>query len=154
MVAFQALIVNEARHRLIPGLLQCDAQLMPRGPDGLGDSHGERSQPQLPAAASLANGQAAAVARRGDAVFCSLNHRLGPMGFSNFAGVAGQPFAKSGNAGMLDIVAALEWVRDNIANFGGDPGNVTVIGQSGGGSKVCLLAAMPWPGGFSTRPWR
>ena len=82
-------------------------------------------------------------ARRGDAVFCSLNHRLGPMGFSNFAGVAGQPFAKSGNAGMLDIVAALEWVRDNIANFGGDPGNVTVIGQSGGGSKVCLLAAMP-----------
>ena len=57
-------------------------------------------------------------ARRGDAVFCSLNHRLGPMGFSNFAGVAGQQFAKSGNVGMLDIVAALEWVRDNIANFG------------------------------------
>ena len=48
-----------------------------------------------------------------------------------------------GNVGMLDIVAALEWVRDNISNFGGDPNNVTIMGQSGGGAKVCTLTAMP-----------
>jgi len=83
------------------------------------------------------------LSRQGNIVFCSLNHRLGPLGFSNFAGVAGENFAASGNVGMLDIVAALEWIRDNISNFGGDPGNVTIMGQSGGGAKVCTLAAMP-----------
>ncbi|MBV9759925.1 MAG: carboxylesterase/lipase family protein [Acidobacteriaceae bacterium] len=82
-------------------------------------------------------------ARFGDVVFCSINHRLGPLGFCNLAGVGGENFASSGNVGMLDIVAALEWVRDNIANFGGDPGNVTIMGQSGGGAKVCILTAMP-----------
>jgi para-nitrobenzyl esterase len=82
-------------------------------------------------------------ARFGDVVFCSINHRLGPMGFCDLAGVGGEKFASSGNVGMLDIVAALEWVRDNIANFGGDPGNVTIMGQSGGGAKVCILTAMP-----------
>jgi para-nitrobenzyl esterase len=82
-------------------------------------------------------------ARFGDAVFCSINHRLGPLGFCNLASVGGEKFAASGNVGMLDIVAALEWVRDNIANFGGDPGNVTIMGQSGGGAKVCVLTAMP-----------
>ncbi len=82
-------------------------------------------------------------ARFGNAVFCSINHRLGPLGFCNLAGVGGERFAASGNAGMLDIVAALEWVRDNIASFGGDPGNVTIMGQSGGGAKVCALTAMP-----------
>jgi para-nitrobenzyl esterase len=82
-------------------------------------------------------------ARFGNAVFCSINHRLGPLGFTNLAGVGGEKFAASGNVGMLDIVAALEWIRDNIANFGGDPGNVTIMGQSGGGAKVCLLTAMP-----------
>src|SRR6476620_1956962 len=83
------------------------------------------------------------LARFGDVVFCSINHRLGPLGYCNLAGVGGDRYAASGNAGMLDIVAALEWVRDNIANFGGDPGNVTIIGQSGGGAKVCVLTAMP-----------
>ncbi len=83
------------------------------------------------------------LSRMGDVVFCSLNHRLGTLGFTNLAGVGGEKFAASGNVGMLDIVAALEWVRDNIANFGGDPGNVTIIGQSGGGAKVCALTAMP-----------
>ena len=83
------------------------------------------------------------LARFGDAVFCSINHRLGPVGFCNLAGVGGAKFAASGNVGMLDIVAALEWVRDNIASFGGDPTNVTIMGQSGGGAKVCTLAAMP-----------
>jgi para-nitrobenzyl esterase len=82
-------------------------------------------------------------ARFGDVVFCSINHRLGPLGFCNLAGVGGERFAASGNVGMLDIVAALEWVRDNITNFGGDPGNVTIMGQSGGGAKVCTLTAMP-----------
>jgi len=83
------------------------------------------------------------LARYGDVVFCSLNHRLGPLGFTNLAGVGGEKFAASGNVGMLDIVAALEWVRDNIASFGGDPGNVTIMGQSGGGAKVTTLTAMP-----------
>ena len=82
-------------------------------------------------------------ARFGDVVFCSVNHRLGPLGFCNLAGVGGEKFAASGDVGMLDIVAALEWVRDNIAGFGGDPGNVTIMGQSGGGAKVCVLTAMP-----------
>jgi para-nitrobenzyl esterase len=82
-------------------------------------------------------------ARFGDVVFCSMNHRLGPLGFTNFAGVGGGKFAQSGNVGMLDLVAALEWVRDNIEKFGGDPANVTIMGQSGGGAKVTTLTAMP-----------
>jgi para-nitrobenzyl esterase len=82
-------------------------------------------------------------ARFGNAVFCSINHRLGPLGFTNLAGPGGEKLSFSGNVGMLDIVAALEWVRDNIAKFGGDPGNVTIMGQSGGGAKVCMLTAMP-----------
>jgi para-nitrobenzyl esterase len=83
------------------------------------------------------------LARLGNVVFCSVNHRLGPFGYCDLSGVGGERFAASGNVGMLDIVAALEWVRDNIAGFGGDPGNVTIMGQSGGGAKVCTLAAMP-----------
>jgi para-nitrobenzyl esterase len=83
------------------------------------------------------------LSRQGDIVFCSLNHRLGPMGFANFAGVGGEKYAASGIVGMLDIVSALEWIRDNISNFGGDPDNVTIMGQSGGGAKVCTLTAMP-----------
>jgi para-nitrobenzyl esterase len=83
------------------------------------------------------------LARLGDAVFVSINHRLGPLGYCHLAGVGGEKYAASGNVGMLDIVAALSWVRDNIAGFGGDPGNVTVMGQSGGGAKVCTLTAMP-----------
>lgn len=81
--------------------------------------------------------------RYGDVVFVSLNHRLGPLGFTDLSGVGGAAYADSGNAGMLDIVAALRWVNKNIAQFGGDPGNVTIAGQSGGGAKVCTLAAMP-----------
>ena len=83
------------------------------------------------------------LARSGDVVFVSINHRLGPLGYCNLAGVGGEKYAASGNVGQLDIVAALEWVKDNIANFGGDPGNVTIMGQSGGGAKVCVLTAMP-----------
>jgi len=83
------------------------------------------------------------LSRKGNIVFVSINHRLGPIGFSDLSGVGGSKFADSGNVGALDMVAALEWVRDNIANFGGDAGNVTIMGQSGGGAKVCVLAAMP-----------
>ncbi len=82
------------------------------------------------------------LARLGDIVFCSINHRLGPMGFSDFSAVGGEKYADSGNSGALDLVAALEWIRDNISNFGGDPANVTIMGQSGGGGKVVTTAAM------------
>lgn len=82
------------------------------------------------------------LSRRGNVVVVSLNHRLGPLGYLNLAEY-GQKYASSANAGMLDLVMALEWVRDNIGNFGGDPGNVTIFGQSGGGSKVSTLMAMP-----------
>ena len=75
------------------------------------------------------------LARTGNIVFCSINHRLGPIGFSDLSAVGGQKYAASGNAGALDLIAALEWVRDNISNFGGDPSNVTIMGQSGGEQK-------------------
>jgi para-nitrobenzyl esterase len=88
------------------------------------------------------------LARFGDVVFVSINHRLGPLGFTNLAAVGGEKFAASGNVGMLDIVAALEWVLDNIAGFGGDPANVTIMGQSGGGAKVTTLCAMPKAAGL------
>ncbi len=83
------------------------------------------------------------LSRKGDIVFVSINHRLGPIGFSDLSGVGGPEYAHSGNVGTLDMVAALEWVNENIENFGGDPGNVTIMGQSGGGAKVCVLGAMP-----------
>lgn len=82
------------------------------------------------------------ISRYGDIVFISINHRLGAIGFSDFSGIGGKKFAESGNVGMLDLVAALKWVHNNIDQFGGDPGNVTIMGQSGGGAKVCTLVAM------------
>lgn len=81
------------------------------------------------------------LSRLGNIVFCSINHRLGPFGYSHLKAAGGHPH--SGNVGNLDMVAALEWVKDNIANFGGDPNNVTIIGQSGGGAKVTSLMNMP-----------
>jgi para-nitrobenzyl esterase len=83
------------------------------------------------------------LARNHDVVVLTHNHRLNVYGYLNLAGIGGEPFASSANVGMLDIVAVLEWVRDNIRNFGGDPGNVTIFGQSGGGGKVIALMAMP-----------
>lgn len=82
------------------------------------------------------------LARRG-IVFVSVNHRLGAFGYLDLSGAGGDRYATSGNAGMLDLVLALEWVRGNIAAFGGDPGNVTIMGQSGGGAKVSNLMGMP-----------
>jgi len=84
-----------------------------------------------------------AISKYGDIVFCSINHRLGPFGFSDLTAIDPVKFKESGVVGMLDIVFALKWIQQNIANFGGDPDNVTIMGQSGGGAKVCILAAMP-----------
>lgn len=91
------------------------------------------------------------LAKRGDVVIVTINHRLGPFGYCYLGDLAGEEYATSGNVGMLDIVAALEWVRDNIAAFGGDPGNVTIFGESGGGAKVSVLMAMPSAAGLFHR---
>lgn len=84
------------------------------------------------------------LARDHDVVVITVNHRLNIFGFLYLADLGGgERFAQASNAGALDMVAALRWVRDNIAMFGGDPGNVTIFGQSGGGRKVSTLMAMP-----------
>jgi para-nitrobenzyl esterase len=82
------------------------------------------------------------LAWRGDVVLVTVNHRLNAFGFL-YLGKLLPEFADAANVGMLDLVAALSWVRDNIAEFGGDPGNVTIFGQSGGGGKVATMMAMP-----------
>ncbi len=91
------------------------------------------------------------LSERGDVVVITVNHRLGPLGYLHLAEVGGDEFASSGNNGMLDLVMALEWVRDNAAAFGGDPGNVTVFGESGGGAKISTLLAMPQAAGLFHR---
>ena len=78
-----------------------------------------------------------------DVVVVTLNHRLNVFGYTYLADAMGSDFALSGSAGLLDLVAALKWVRDNIAGFGGDPDLVTIFGQSGGGRKVATLMSMP-----------
>jgi para-nitrobenzyl esterase len=83
------------------------------------------------------------MARKHDTVNVTVNHRLNSFGFLYLAEIGGAKYAQASNCGILDAVAALEWVRDNIANFGGDPNNVTIFGQSGGGGKVSTLLAMP-----------
>jgi para-nitrobenzyl esterase len=83
------------------------------------------------------------LARRGDVVVVSINYRLGALGFINLKEVTNGRIPATGNEGLLDQVAALEWVRDNIAAFGGDPGNVTVGGFSAGGMSIGTLLAMP-----------
>ena len=83
------------------------------------------------------------LAEKGDVVVVTVNHRLNAFGYLNLAEKFGDDFAASGNLGNLDLVRSLEWVRDNIAAFGGDPDNVTIMGESGGGSKVSHLMAMP-----------
>ena len=88
------------------------------------------------------------LARKGDVVTVSINHRLNVFGYLHLEEAFGPDYAQSGIAGMLDIVLALEWVRDNIAALGGDPGNVTIYGESGGGWKVSLLMAMPGAAGL------
>ncbi|HXA93443.1 MAG TPA: carboxylesterase family protein [Steroidobacteraceae bacterium] len=85
----------------------------------------------------------ARLAAKHDVVVITVNHRLTAVGYLYLAGVGGEHYASASNVGNLDIIAALEWVRDNAAAFGGDPGNVTIFGQSGGGGKVSSLMAMP-----------
>jgi para-nitrobenzyl esterase len=82
------------------------------------------------------------LARRHDVVFVSVTHRLNAFGFLYLDAIGGAEYQGSGNAGLLDLVAALEWVRDNAAAFGGDPGNVTIAGESGGAAQVSLLMVM------------
>ena len=84
----------------------------------------------------------AALAARGDVVVVTVNHRLNALGYLYLAGLDPR-FPDSGNAGQLDLIAALQWIQRNIPAFGGDPGNVTVFGQSGGGAKIATLMAMP-----------
>ncbi|HYQ58773.1 MAG TPA: carboxylesterase family protein [Draconibacterium sp.] len=83
-----------------------------------------------------------ALAEKGDIVVVTVNHRLNIMGFLDLRELGGK-YSESVNVGMQDLVVALEWVRDNIENFGGDPNTVTINGQSGGGAKVNTLMAMP-----------
>ena len=83
------------------------------------------------------------LARAEEVVVVTVRHRIGALGYLDLASLGADDLPDAGNVGNLDLVAALEWVRDNIAGFGGDPGNVTVFGQSGGGAKVSSLLAMP-----------
>ena len=87
------------------------------------------------------------LSRKGDVVIVSINHRLNVLGFLDLSAY-GDEFKYSGNLGMLDIISALEWIRDNIAKFGGDPANITLFGQSGGGAKILALMGMPKAAGL------
>ena len=95
----------------------------------------------------------ARLAARGDVVVITLNHRLNLFGHLHLAAPAGDAYAASGNAGLLDLVLALQWVRDNAAAFGGNANNVTLFGQSGGGAKIACLMAMPAAHGLFHRVW-
>jgi para-nitrobenzyl esterase len=92
------------------------------------------------------------LAARGDVVVVTINHRLNALGYLYLARLpGGAAFADSGNCGQLDLVLALQWVRDNVAAFGGDPRRVMVFGQSGGGAKIATLMAMPAASGLFHR---
>jgi len=89
--------------------------------------------------------------RRGDVVVVSVNHRLNAFGYLYLAPFGGAEFADSGNVGQLDLILALQWVRDNITEFGGDPNRIMVFGQSGGGAKIATLMATPLAKGLFHR---
>ena len=91
------------------------------------------------------------LARRGDVVVVTVNHRLNVLGFTYLGALEGADFEQSGDVGMLDIVHALRWVRENIEQFGGDPNTVMIFGQSGGGRKVGTLLGMPTAKGLLHR---
>src|SRR5680860_1590790 len=90
------------------------------------------------------------LSKKGDVVVVSINHRLNILGFLDLSAY-GEKYKHSANNSILDMVAALEWVKTNISNFGGDPNNVMIFGQSGGGAKVNTLLAMPKAKGCSTK---
>jgi para-nitrobenzyl esterase len=102
-------------------------------------------------AASESAYNGARLSKRGDVVIVTVNHRLNLFGYLYLAGVGGDRFKSSGNAGVQDMQLALEWVRDNIAAFGGDPDNVTIFGESGGGAKVSTLLGVPTARGLFKR---
>jgi len=91
------------------------------------------------------------LARKRDVVTVTINHRLNSFGFLHLTELGGEKYSQASNVGMLDAIAALQWVHDNIANFGGDPNNVTIFGQSGGAGKVSTLLAMPGAKGLFHR---
>ncbi|MDD1449663.1 carboxylesterase family protein [Sphingomonas sp. H160509] len=91
------------------------------------------------------------MARHSNSVVIAVNHRLGAFGFLHLAEQGGTSFARSGAAGMMDIVAALQWVQENVSRFGGDPSRVLVYGQSGGGAKTSVLLGMPSAKGLMHR---
>ncbi len=93
----------------------------------------------------------AAVSKRGNVVMVTINHRLNVVGYLHLADLGGKKYEGSGLAGMLDLVLALEWIRDNIEAFGGDPKKVMIFGESGGGAKVSTLLAMPSAKGLFNR---
>ncbi len=95
----------------------------------------------------------ARLCRRGDVVVVTVNHRLNAFGYLYLGLLGGAGHAASGNAGQLDLVLALQWVREHAAEFGGDPGNVTVFGQSGGGAKIATLMATPAARGLFHKAW-
>lgn len=90
---------------------------------------------------------------RGDVVVVTLNHRLNAFGYLHLKELLGRDYATSGNTGQLDLIEALRWVQQHAAEFGGDAGNVTVFGQSGGGAKIATLMAMPAARGLFHRAW-
>jgi para-nitrobenzyl esterase len=92
-----------------------------------------------------------ALSKRGDVVVVTVNHRVGLLGHLHLAPFMGEPFRSSGMVGMLDIVQALRWVEENISSFGGDPGKVTIFGQSGGAQKIAAIMAMPDASGLFHR---
>jgi para-nitrobenzyl esterase len=100
--------------------------------------------------ANLARQDGRHLAARGDVVVVSVNHRLNALGYLYLARLDPR-FADSGNAGQLDLILALQWVRDNIAGFGGDPARVMVFGQSGGGAKIATMMGMPAAAGLFHR---
>lgn len=93
------------------------------------------------------------LARRGDVVVISVNHRLGPLGYLHLGGLGGREFASAGNVGQLDLIDALGWIAAHASEFGGDPENITLFGQSGGGAKIATLMAMPGASGLFHRAW-
>jgi len=94
-----------------------------------------------------------ALCRRGDVVVVTVNHRLNVFGYLYLAQLGDARFAESGNVGQLDLIQALQWVREHAREFGGDADNITVFGQSGGGAKIATLMAMPAARGLFHRAW-
>jgi len=94
-----------------------------------------------------------ALCRRGDVVVITVNHRLNAFGYLYLAPFGGADLADAGNVGQLDLIQALQWVRQHAAEFGGDADNITVFGQSGGGAKIATLMAMPAARGLFHRAW-